>query len=628
MDGAELRLFIEQAPMAVAMFDRDMRYVAISNRWLAERGIDRSIIGRNAYEVYPDISQEWRDLHQRALAGETLFRDEDRLATPHGDVDWARWAIRPWRTAGGEVGGIVIYAENITRRKGAEEALRESSERLALAQSVANIAIWDWNVVTGAAWVNEEYRVICNLPPESAPTYESFLAQLVPEDREAYDAAVRAALAGEADIDTECRIIGALDGELRWLRSKGKIFFDEAGAPTRAMGALWDITAIKQAQRALLEKSEARYRRIVETSLEGICLINATGKILFANPRMADLLGWTPDDMLGHSLLDYIDGEWQALAQQKMATRDASALSQEFSFRRKDGSTLWALLSCRPIHEDGLYTGSLAMIMDFTEQKHLQDELQASFRQLKESDRRKNEFLATLAHELRNPLATISLAVEKLGAHLQPGVIAAANDQAALARVGRQTRHLSRLVDELLQVSRINSGKIDLHHEVCDLVALIPEAVALAQPKIDEKGMEFVVSLPTEPLFVFADPVRLVQVFGNLLDNAAKFTAARGRIEVTAKAVGASALVAVRDNGVGLAPDQLSSAFELFRQMKHGQNRNSEGLGIGLALARRLVELHGGEILAKSEGEGRGSEFSVRLPLWSATPAGPHAKAG
>lgn len=617
MEVAEISRFIEQAPMAVAMFDRDMRYVAVSSRWLVERGVDKSIIGRRAYELYPDISQEWRDLHQRALAGETLLRDEDRLATPHGEIDWVRWELRPWRKKTGEIGGIVIYAENITPRKTAEEALKQSSQRLALAQSAAHIGIWDWNLVTGAAWVNEEYHFLCNLAPESTPSYESFLAQVAPEDRDAYGAAIEDALSGRAEIDTECRIVGALDGKLRWLRSKGRILFDEGGRPLRGMGALWDITAIKQAQQALLEKSEARYRRIVETSMEGICLIDDEAQILFVNPRMAELLGSNPENMPGQPFIEYIDVAWRGAAQQRMASRDASAPAQEFKFRRDDGSELWALLSCRPIYEGVDYVGSLVMIMDFTEQKRLQDELQASFRQLKESDRRKNEFLATLAHELRNPLATISLAVEKLEAHLQPGVIAAQDDQAALTRVKRQTRHLSRLVDELVQVSRINSGKIDLHREVCDLVTLIPEALAFAQPRIDEKNIELIVSLPATPLLVFADPVRLVQVFGNLLDNAAKFTDSGGRIEVHAKADGASALVIVRDNGVGLAADQLSSAFELFRQMKHGRDRNSEGLGIGLALARRLVELHGGQVLAKSEGAGRGSDFSVRLPIWS-----------
>lgn len=622
MEGAELSFFIQQAPMAVAMFDCEMRFIAVSPRWLAESRVDESVIGRRAYDVNPNIPQKWRELHRQALGGETLVCDEDRLPTPHGDAEWVRWEVRPWRTSQGHVGGIVIYAENITARKVAEDALRKSSERLQLAQSVAHVGIWDWNLQTGVAWVNEEYHAICNLPPEATPSYESFLAQVVPEDKEGYDLAIRTALSGSGEIDAECRIRGVLDGDMRWLRSRGKIFRDDDGTAVRGMGALWDITEIKQAQQSLLEKSEAGYRRIVETSLEGICLIDAEGKTHFVNPRLTDMLGVAPGTVLGRPFIDFIDDEWREAALETLHMPHQTASAQEMKFLGGNGSELWGLLNCRPIFEGGAYAGSLVMVSDFTDRKRLQDEVQANIRQLKESDRRKNEFLATLAHELRNPLATISLAVEKLGARLQPGVLASQDDQAALERVVRQTKHLSRLVDELLQVSRINSGKIDLHEEVCDLVDLIAEALAFGQPKISGKEIELNVLLPDQPLLVFADPVRLVQIFGNLLDNAAKFTPRRGRIDVVAKAEGANVVVAVKDNGLGLTPDQLSSAFELFRQMKHGQDRNSEGLGIGLALARRLAELHGGEVFARSDGEGRGSEFSVRLPLFCETPDG------
>lgn len=622
MEGAELSFFIQQAPMAVAMFDCEMRFIAVSPRWLAESRVDESVIGRRAYDVNPNIPQKWRELHRQALGGETLVCDEDRLPTPHGDAEWVRWEVRPWRTSQGHVGGIVIYAENITARKVAEDALRKSSERLQLAQSVAHVGIWDWNLQTGVAWVNEEYHAICNLPPEATPSYESFLAQVVPEDKEGYDLAIRTALSGSGEIDAECRIRGVLDGDMRWLRSRGKIFRDDDGTAVRGMGALWDITEIKQAQQSLLEKSEAGYRRIVETSLEGICLIDAEGKTHFVNPRLTDMLGVAPGTVLGRPFIDFIDDEWREAALETLHMPHQTASAQEMKFLGGNGSELWGLLNCRPIFEGGAYAGSLVMVSDFTDRKRLQDEVQANIRQLKESDRRKNEFLATLAHELRNPLATISLAVEKLGARLQPGILASQDDQAALERVVRQTKHLSRLVDELLQVSRINSGKIDLHEEVCDLVDLIAEALAFGQPKISGKEIELNVLLPDQPLLVFADPVRLVQIFGNLLDNAAKFTPRRGRIDVVAKAEGANVVVAVKDNGLGLTPDQLSSAFELFRQMKHGQDRNSEGLGIGLALARRLAELHGGEVFARSDGEGRGSEFSVRLPLFCETPDG------
>lgn len=507
----------------------------------------------------------------------------------------------------------------IALRKVAEGELKETTERLNLAQSVADIAIWDWNLLNDRAWVNEEYRSICDLPPAVCPSYQSFLTQVLPEDRADYEAVVRRALSGGGDIDAECRIRGAQDGKIRWLRSRGKVFFDEYRRPVRAMGALWEITAFKQAQEVLLEKAEVRYRRIVETSLEGIWLIDRQAKTTFVNDRMAKMLGYLPEEMRWRVLTDFTDNEWKPVAEEKLIARergDVEAL--DFKFKRKDGSDLWTLLSCRPVFDNGNDGGALLMVTDFTERQRLQDQIKQNMRLLEENDRRKNEFMATLAHELRNPLATINLATEFVSANLETATAIGDEDRAALKRAVRQGKHLARLVADLVEVSRITTGKIELNRTTVDLVTLVPQAVELIQEKVNKKGLALSMSLPDEPLMVSGDSVRLIQVFCNLLDNAVKFTSAGGRVELKAMREGSEAIVVIRDNGVGIEKEQLSSIFELFHQMKHGADRNVEGLGIGLALSRQLVKLHGGEIDAQSEGVGRGSEFTVRLPLAAA----------
>jgi PAS domain S-box-containing protein len=368
----------------------------------------------------------------------------------------------------------------------------------------------------------------------------------------------------------------------------------------------------KEAQETLLRKSEERYRRIVETSLEGIWLIDAQARTSFVNPRMAAMLSYDAAEMLGRPLTDFL---------QDSATRIVSGLEnsegapQDVRFRRKDGSDLWALLSWRAIYEEGVYAGALAMVMDFTERRRLQEQIESQMHLLEEADRHKNEFLATLAHELRNPLATINLVTERVEAHLETGMGDRQEDRAALKRAIRQGKHLARLVDELVQVSRITTGKIDLHREIVDLVTFLPEAAEVIEPKMSQRNIDFVTFMPQTPLPVSGDPVRLTQVFGNLLDNAVKFTDPGGRIELRASRDGASALIIVRDNGRGIPSDQLHSIFGLFQQMKHGTERKAEGLGIGLALARQLVELHGGVIDAKSDGLGKGAVFTVMLPL-------------
>jgi len=236
---------------------------------------------------------------------------------------------------------------------------------------------------------------------------------------------------------------------------------------------------------------------------------------------------------------------------------------------------------------------------------------------IRETDRRKDEFIATLAHELRNPLAPVRNAVEILN----QVDVNDAHVQRCRSIIDRQVRQLTRLVDDLLDVSRINSGKIELRRERVEVPAVIERAVEISRAAIEEAEHELSVSLSDETLMLDVDPVRIAQVVANLLNNAAKYTDAGGRIELTAAGGDDDVLITVKDNGVGIPKDRLSDVFEMFTQVENDQYRAQGGLGVGLSLARRLVELHGGSISARSEGLGFGSEFVVRLPLAAATEA-------
>ena len=235
---------------------------------------------------------------------------------------------------------------------------------------------------------------------------------------------------------------------------------------------------------------------------------------------------------------------------------------------------------------------------------------------LREADRRKDEFLATLSHELRNPLAPLRNALHllKLSKVDDPAV------REAQDIMDRQVRHMVRLIDDLLDVSRITRGRLELRRESVDLGRVVEQAIETARPHV---AQGLAVSLPREPVALYGDPVRLAQVFSNLINNAAKYTPASGRIAVTACVDQGQAVVTVSDTGIGIAPEQLPRLFEMFAQAKSALDRSQGGLGIGLSLARSLVELHGGAIEAKSEGSGRGSEFIVRLPLPAASQPGP-----
>ncbi len=230
---------------------------------------------------------------------------------------------------------------------------------------------------------------------------------------------------------------------------------------------------------------------------------------------------------------------------------------------------------------------------------------------LNEADRRKDEFLATLAHELRNPLAPVRNAVALL--HAKGPAIPEL--QWARDVIDRQTRAMARLIDDLMDLSRINQGKIELRRERVELATIVQRAVETSRPLIDEMGHELVVTLPSRPVIMDADLTRLAQVFLNLLNNAAKFTERGGRIELRAKQQGSDVVVSVTDTGIGIPADKLPILFEVFSQVEGALSRSQGGLGIGLHLVKRLVEMHGGRVEARSAGPGQGSEFVARLPL-------------
>ncbi len=278
---------------------------------------------------------------------------------------------------------------------------------------------------------------------------------------------------------------------------------------------------------------------------------------------------------------------------------------QEILVERPNGERLTVMAYANPIrNEKAELLGAVNVLVDISERK--QTELL-----LREADRRKSEFLATLAHELRNPLAPLrnGLQVIRLAGHDHEAV-----DQAR-AMMERQLGHMVRLIDDLLDLSRITNGKIELRRERIELRAAVQDAVETSRPLVEELGHELTVRLPSQPIPVEADRTRLAQVFANLLNNAAKYTPRGGHITLTVEQQGSDAVVKVRDDGIGIAADVLPRIFEMFSQVDGSLERAQGGLGIGLNLVRGLVERHGGRVEAYSDGPSRGSEFVVRLPV-------------
>jgi PAS domain S-box-containing protein len=355
------------------------------------------------------------------------------------------------------------------------------------------------------------------------------------------------------------------------------------------------LNALLRARRA-----EARYGRIFATGLLGIVTWDEAGTIVDANDTFLQLVGWDRAEVKAGRL------RWDALAGAPPAAGRAAAAgdgdaTEEMELVRRDGRRVPVLVGRAAEEDQG---EAVAFVLDISERKRAEQAL-------RDADRRKDEFLAILSHELRNPLAPIRNAVHLLAR------APAGGEQAARARhiLERQTTHLTRIVDDLLDVTRIASGKVELRRARIDLREVVQKTADDVRSIFDEARLPLRVDQPASAVWVDADATRIAQVVANLLQNAGKFTPSGGEVTVAVLAAGDRAEVRVSDTGIGIEPGEVQHMFEPFAQADRSLARAQGGLGLGLALARGLVELHGGAMAARSEGLGRGAEFTMSLPL-------------
>jgi PAS domain S-box-containing protein len=377
-----------------------------------------------------------------------------------------------------------------------------------------------------------------------------------------------------------------------------------------------DVTA-----RLKAEESLAAARSQLEAALEAGAIATWTWDIrqnrLHADRYLAALFNLPASDALGGSLDKYIrsvhpDDVDRVVAALERSVDTGNDYAADYRIVQPDGSARWVSARGRVERDDaGRAVRMPGVLVDITERKQLEEELRVRLEQLAEADRRKDEFLATLAHELRNPLAPIRNSLEIMKMRR----LDAATVQQTRDIMERQVHHLVRLVDDLLDVSRVMRGKIDLRREPVELATVVARAVEMAQSMIEAQAHHLELSLPEESLLVHGDVVRLTQVVGNLLANSAKYTEPNGHIWLSAKAEGSAVALSVRDDGIGISGKLLPHVFELFVQADHASTKAAGGLGIGLTLVKNLVQMHGGTVEARSAGLGQGSEFVVRLPL-------------
>jgi two-component system, chemotaxis family, CheB/CheR fusion protein len=398
------------------------------------------------------------------------------------------------------------------------------------------------------------------------------------------------------------------DGSRWFVLAHANPILDEGGELRGAVNILVDIT-----DRRRSELARAQLAAIVDSSDDAIISKDLNGIVQSWNAAAQRLFGYTPAQAVGQHISFLIPADRSDEEDQIIARLRAGERVYHFDTVRvrSNGQPIQVSLTISPVRDEtGRIVGASKIARDITDRKQAEERIYDLLTQLKEADRRKDEFLAMLAHELRNPLAPLSNMLEVM--KRQEGNVLGEEVRDTL---DRQLRQMVRLVDDLLDVSRITRGRLELRKERVDLVSILRQAVDVCHPLARTYGHELHVTLPPEPIHVYADPVRLAQVFGNLLSNACKYTRPGGSIWLTVRPQGSEVAVHIKDTGVGIAPDKLACVFEMFTQLDQSLAWSQGGLGIGLTLVKRLVELHGGTVAAHSEGQGWGSEFVVRLPL-------------
>jgi PAS domain S-box-containing protein len=520
--------------------------------------------------------------------------------------------------------GIV---RDITERKRAEAELRQAEERM---RSVVN------HVVDGIISIDTRGQVTTfNPAAEAIFGYKSpevvgqNVKMLMPEPyHREHDGYI-----GNYVKTGQAKIIG-IGREVTGRRKNATTFPMELaisefplGTERYFTGIVRDITERKRAE-GELRQAEERMRSVVDHVIDGIITIDVRGTVQSFNPAAEKLFGYKKEDVLGKNVKmlmpEPYHGQHDGYIGNYTRTGDAKIIGtgREVVGKRLDNSTFPMELAVSEfrIGEHRFFTG---IVRDITQRKELEKQLRQRVDELAEADRQKNEFLAMLGHELRNPLAPMRNAVHLLK---MEGADEAMMERAR-SMMERQLQHLVRLVDDLLDVSRIVRGKIELRKEAVDIPSALARAVETAQPVLDARGHQLKTSLPLKTLYVEGDIIRIAQIVANLLTNAAKYTPTAGEIALSVALEGDDVVIRVIDTGVGIDPNLLPRIFDLFVQGDHTLARSQGGLGIGLTLVKRLVEMHGGTIAAFSSGKGQGSEFQVRFPHYKGSIAKPKAMA-
>jgi len=608
----KFRLVSEAVPLFISLLYPDGQIEYVDRHWHEYTGLSwqQTVEGGWASLVHEEDRQAVMDRWRRALAAGQPFELEFRVRrVSDGAERWHSGRCFPIRDLEGRIVRWVAGCVDVHDQRMATQAARESQALFQTLGEAVPAFLWISEANGTPIYQNPTWTAYTGLSQEECSKI-GWLALPHPDDlpriRDLWADANRT---GEPmEFEFRCR---RHDGAYRWFLARSVPLKDGSGRVARWVGTVTDIHERREAEEEL-RRSEERFRQMAEAVPSIFWTAAPDGTITYANPQWLDYTGLTLEEnardwarrVLHPDDYERCVAEWQA------ALESGTPYEIEVRNRGRNGEYRWFVTRATPVKDDrGCVLSWFGVTTDIHELKELQTAL-------READRRKDEFLATLSHELRNPLSPLQTGLELL----RRG--GAQDAEKVLAMMKRQVTHLVRLVDDLLEISRITRGKIELRPERLDVADTVKAALETSGPLLEQAGHRVEVNLSSTPLSVRGDPVRLAQILSNLLNNAAKFTPPGGHVWISATREGEHAVLRVRDDGVGIDPQTLDRVFELFAQ----GSRAEGGLGIGLALAKRIADLHGGQLEARSAGIGQGSEFIVRLPLAPSAPADQDAR--
>ena len=536
-------------------------------------------------------------------------------------------------------------------------SLYEKEEQLRLAIEAADVGLWDVDIVNDILYWPARVKAMFGISADAEATMADFSACLHPDDA---PEVIRAFTAAQDPVlrtvyDVEYRTIGKEDGLVRWVAAKGRALFDDAGRCTRAIGTAIDITLRKEAeamQRDIQQRLQLidRIERATLPLAEAEDVMQVTAQMLgehleatrcayadvepdndqftirndWHQPGVASSVGVYSLDLFGSLAASNLRAGLPLVVNdvdQELDDGNGGRMFNAIGIKAivcaglVKGGRLVAMMAVHQASPRQWSPGELRTITEVVDRCWVHIERARDAAELREQDRRKDEFLATLAHELRNPIAPMLYALALIKREHDPSRHAKRHEV-----IERQAGHLVRLIDDLLDVSRISRGLVELKREIVEVVSLLTQAVEAAEPGLQRAGHTLSTHWPSAPMAVEFDPTRLVQVVSNLLNNAARYTPDGGAIRLSASLQDMQVIIEVEDNGIGIAAEDQRKVFELFTQLSHTSRNVHGGLGIGLALVKSLVEMHGGRVKVRSPGLGQGSTFRIELPLAISTP--------